>query len=208
SSVSLGTLTLGGLTVAMAVGLVLFAISMVAFLLFCVARFPDAMKLGFLAGIYGAVVIGAMYLPDHTIGVRPELHVSVAWFAGLIALEDARLRGWDVRRLWIGVVLIWYVAAVRNYAVLAPAGFGVYALLMWRMLPAREAMRRIGLCAAAACVVMIPFVVLYLYPNLGMVRANMEWGTTHSALISAKLAAYFQVYDSPFLSLYRQHLSM
>jgi hypothetical protein len=202
----LGLLIRLGLTLYSAEGAIIAAIALVAIALILLGKFPDTVKLGFLAGLYGTIVLAVMYLPDHAAGVRPELHVSIAWFAGLIALESARLDGWDLPKLCLGTLLVAYAAAMQNYALLAPAGLGVYAVWMVCEVPRREAVKKIAAGALALCVVGIPFVLLYAYPNWDMIRANMSWGTTHSAPLGSKLAAYFEVYDTEILPGYRRDL--
>ena len=185
---------------------VISIISLITIALILEGKFPDPVKLGFLFGLYGAVVLAVLYLPDHAVGVRPELHVSIAWFAGLVALESGRLDNWRLSKLCLGAMLVTYAAAMQNYALLAPAGVGVYAVWMLCTMPPRQSIERIAACAAAMAVIAVPFLILYAYPNWQMMRANMNWSATHSAPIGAKLAAYFDVYDGQVVPLLRNDL--
>src|SRR5712691_5984110 len=92
----LGLLLRSGLTLYAAEGTAIFAFAAVAIWLVVRGHFPDAVRLGFLTGLYGTIVLAVMYLPDEAVGVRPELHVTIAWFAGLVALESARLDNWHL----------------------------------------------------------------------------------------------------------------
>jgi hypothetical protein len=195
-----------GLGLYSAEATVISIVSLITIALILHGKFPDPVKLGFLLGLYGAVVLSVLYLPDHAAGVRPELHVSIAWFAGLVALESGRLDNWRLSKLFFGALLVTYAAAMQNYALLAPAGVGVYAVWMLCAMPARQSMKRIVACTCAIAVIAVPFVILYAYPNWQMMRANMNWSATHSAPVGAKLAAYFDVYDGQVVPLYRNDL--
>jgi hypothetical protein len=191
----LGLLIRLGLTLYSAEAVIISAITLVAIVLIWRGSFPDTVKLGFCLGLYATVVLSVIYLPDDAIGVRPELHLTIAWFAGLVALESARLSNWHLPKLCLGVALVTYAAALQNYALLAPAGLIVYAIWMSRSLPLREAARKMAVCFGAGCLVGIPYLLLYVHPNWEMLRANMNWGATHAPPLSAKLNAYLSVYQ-------------
>ena len=195
-----------GLGLYSAEAVTIAAVSLLAIVLVLRGRFPLPVKLGFVTGIYGAIVLSVSYLPDHAVGVRPELHVSIAWFAGLVALESARLNGWHLLDLCFGSLLLAYAAAMQNYVLLAPAGLAVYGIWMLRTLPRPIARKKIFACCASAAVVILPFVLWYVIPNWTMMRANMNWGVTHSAPLGSKLAAYFDVYTVELVPSYRYDL--
>jgi hypothetical protein len=194
----LGYLIRHGFSLYTAEGVAIAASAVTAIVLIVRSMLPTPVKLGFLLGLYGTTVLAVMYLPDDAIGVRPELNVSLIWFAGLVALESGRLDGWRRGPLALGTMLVTLAATMQNYALLAPVGLIPYAVWMTRTVPARETIRTIAWCVAAGCVVGIPFLLWHVYPNWQMMQVNINWGTTHAPAAGAKIAAYFSIYDYSF----------
>ena len=64
-------------------------------------RFDYISKLGLLFGSFAAIVwMTQVY--DRTYSLRPDTQLALAWFLGLLLLEDGRLRSWDLRRIFLG----------------------------------------------------------------------------------------------------------
>jgi hypothetical protein len=190
----LGTLMRWGLSLYSAQALVNSTMALLAIFLIVQAKFPSTVKLGFLFGLYCTVVFAATHLSDHGFSVRPELHVTITWFAGLIALESGRLDQWNTAKLSLGTFLVTYASAMQNYAVLGFSGVLVYVVWLCYSLPWREALRKLALMLGAGCLVGIPFLVLYVVPNWSMIKFNINFGTTTSAPLPMKVARYFSVY--------------
>src|SRR5262245_17658369 len=64
----LGLLLRMGLSLYVAEGLVISAISAILIVLIASSRLPHTIKLGFLLGTYSAIVLAVMFLPDHAVG--------------------------------------------------------------------------------------------------------------------------------------------
>src|SRR5579862_4466083 len=95
----LGLLIRLGLTLYSAEAVIISTVALIAITLILRGHFPETVKLGFLLGLYGTIVLSVMYIPDDAVGVRPELHLTLAWFGGLVALESARLSNWPLPTL-------------------------------------------------------------------------------------------------------------
>src|SRR5260370_6444494 len=108
-------------------------------LLLLTSRMAFPVKFGLLFGMYLGVVVW-----NSTQTVRPDVSLALAWIAGLIGLEAARLADWDLKRLLAGSVLLGYAAVVHYPGAFCWAGILVYMVWVWRGLPARQALRRIA----------------------------------------------------------------
>jgi hypothetical protein len=126
-------------------------------LLFSRIAFPA--RFGLLFGIYLGAVIWTS-----TQTVRPDLSLALAWIAGLIALESARLADWNPNRLFVGSVLLGYAAVVHYPGAFCWTGIVVYIVWAWLSLPRRAALARIVRMIAGLAVVGIPYLFLFLIP--------------------------------------------
>lgn len=146
-----------GLFHAAAVMPIIFFVTAGLLLLFSRIAFP--FKFGLLFGMYlGAVV----WTPTQT--VRPEVSLALAWIAGLIGLETARLADWDPKRLFAGSALLTYAAAVHYPGAFCWTGVLVYIVWVWLSVPRPTALRRIATMLAGIGLVGIPYLVFFLIP--------------------------------------------
>jgi hypothetical protein len=86
-------------------------------------------KAGLMVGLCVPFLSGSGAQPgDFIPRMRPETHFSLAWYAALLAMESARVKGWAWGRLLLGSTLLTY-ASTLHYPV-APAWFGVLAYVV------------------------------------------------------------------------------
>jgi hypothetical protein len=129
---------------------------------------------GLLAGAY-------LWGPVYT--VRPDLHFAVAWFAGLVCLENARLDRWHFAKLALGSFMLTYASGIHYFGALAFTGVVVYAGLALRELGWRAAWPRILGMIGSGCIFGLPYLTLFVMPHwLGI--SNMVSGVqgTHGVL--------------------------
>ena len=164
---------------AAAVEPVLFFILAALMLVF--SRMSFAARLGLLFGMYLAVVVWTS-----TQTMRPDVTLALAWIAGLIGLESARLNAWDPRRLFIGSALLAYAAAVHYPGALCWLGILVYVVWACVSLNRRGALSRIAIMAGGMALVGIPYLLLFLIPYhrqiLEMVSQTQGGGGVGTAL--------------------------
>jgi hypothetical protein len=160
-----------------------------ACLLLVFSRFSLSIKFGLLFGTFLGALIWNVILT-----VRPDLSLALAWVAGLIALESARLSDWSTWRLGIGSLLLVYASAVHYPGVFAQAGIVVYAVWACFVLPRRRLPATIGTLLAGPCLIGIPYLLLFAVPF-----RNQIWSTIQSEqgpggpMIA--LRHHFQTYD-------------
>jgi len=87
-----------GLSVYHAAGALSVLLFAAFVLLVLTSRFPFPVQVGFLlGGFWGA------FIWNEALVLRPDLTLTLAWASGLVALESARLDGWNkVRLAWGG----------------------------------------------------------------------------------------------------------
>jgi hypothetical protein len=92
-------------------------------------RFPFSVALSLVLAAFCAVFIWT-----DLVSVRPELHLGMAWFAGLVALQAARNCDWSPWRLFLGAAGCTYAGMIHYWATPAFLAVFVYAvpLLMER----------------------------------------------------------------------------
>jgi len=98
--------------------------ALLAGLLIIRSSFPVMFR-SFVIRVVQHEALAATYLPDHGFSVRPELYLAVVWLTGLVALEDARQKGWPLGRLLLGSFLITYASGLQNFALLGFLGLSV-----------------------------------------------------------------------------------
>jgi hypothetical protein len=84
-------------------------------------RFPVALSL-MLAQFCGVFIWSRM------VTVRPELHLGIAWFTGLIALQAAQNCAWSPWRLFLGAAVCTYAGMLHYWATPAFLAVFVYAV--------------------------------------------------------------------------------
>jgi hypothetical protein len=149
-----------GLSLFHAAGVPPFLFTLLNTILVLRGRFPAAVKIGLLVGPYLAIFIWS-----GMITLRPELDLAGAWFAGLVALESARLDGWDARQLFLGSLLLTYAAGVHYVASIAFTGVLVYIVWACRDLGFAKAWPTILTIIAGGALFGVPYIVFFMLPN-------------------------------------------
>src|SRR5689334_20475569 len=154
------TLMRVGLSIFHAAGLisVLLFILLAAFTVF--SKFPFTVKAGLLFGMF----MGG-FIWNEALVLRPDLTLALSWAAGLVALEGARLDGWNVRRLVAGGFLLALATGVHYTGVAAGLGLLVYAVWICRTLPWRDARNRMLWMMVGVSVFALPDLVLFIIPH-------------------------------------------
>jgi len=70
----------------------------------------------------------AVFIWTDLVSVRPELHLGIAWFAGLVALQAARNCGWSPWRLFLGAAGCTYAGMIHYWA--TPAFLAVFVYVI------------------------------------------------------------------------------
>jgi hypothetical protein len=97
----------------------------VAIWLIASSEWSTTIKAGLLVGLSVPFLSVGGFIPR----MRPETHLSLAWYAALLALESARMKGWASGRLLLGSTLLTY-ASTLHYPI-APACLGVVVYVVW-----------------------------------------------------------------------------
>jgi len=98
--------------------------------------------------------------------IRPDLHATAAWIAGLAALESGRLAGWRRGHLAAGSFLLCYAATVHYVWITSPLTIGIYFLWAYRWAPAVRRRSALAALLAGALLFSLPYAALYLFSNL------------------------------------------
>jgi hypothetical protein len=154
--------------------------------------FPATVKLGLLFGIAFLMSVGPragfMYF-----GTRPEGHVEAAWLAGLLLLEDGRLREWNAPRLFAGALALMWASAVHYYATAAVAGVAVYLVWCVKDLGWQAARPRVRALIAGAAVFAVPYLAWYVLPHL---REILLWirNQQGGGSVAGSVRSHFDLY--------------
>jgi hypothetical protein len=133
--------------------------------------FPASVKLGLLFGIAFLMSVGPR-VGFVYFGTRPEGHVEAAWLAGLLLLEDARLREWNAPRLFAGALALMWASCVHYYAGAAFAGTAVYLVWCLKDLGWRRGRTPMRALIAGSAVFAVPYLAWYVLPHF---REIVQW---------------------------------
>lgn len=141
-------------------------------LLICRGGFPMAVKMGLLFGFYSAAALSTdLGASAHSMfGLRPDVHLALAWFAGLVALESGRLDGWSARKLFLGAFLVTYASGIHYFGAPAFAGVIVYALWACGALGVRAALPKLVVMIAGGLAFGLPYLGLFVVPDWNGIR--------------------------------------
>jgi hypothetical protein len=157
--------------------------------LLVLSRFPIPLKFGLLFGTF----LGALIWND-LLTVRPDISLALAWIAGLIALESARLSDWSPWRLAVGSLCLVYASAVHYPGIFAQTSVVIYAVwacfaLPWRRLPAI-----LGSLLTGPCLIGIPYLALFVIPFRNQIFETVMEHQGQGGLLVA-LHNHFETYD-------------
>jgi len=186
----LGLLTKLGLslfTAATVPILILFAVLIAAA---ATGRLSLTFALAAVLGCFSANLIWADYVL-----VRPDLHLTMAWFTGLVLLEAARNQDWSPVRLAAGTALSVYAATLHYWGIAALAGPVVYAIALAfdarrTTIPLRS---RIIAIVGGGLAVGLPFLLGFVIPLWDPIRemlGTVQGGGGVAAAVQRHMAAY------------------
>jgi hypothetical protein len=184
-----GVMRITGMTAeASAVALILFWLA-VGLGLVVATRLSAAAKLALIAGFTAVLVVWA-----RPWFIRPELDLIGAGFCGLIALEVARGRDWNLPLLVLGALLL-SGAAAMHYPFAALFG-GVVVYAAWVVFERRRAaLKALAALALGSAAVLVPFAVLFVIPDWPLIRLVARVVQEQQATLPA-LAQHREAYES------------
>jgi hypothetical protein len=132
-------------------------------------KFQPVVKTGLLFGFLAAVTFNASIHTWSSYGLRPDLQVGAAWFAGLLLLEDGRLRGWDVKRLGLGAFVVTYASGLHYFALAGFLAVIPYGLMAWRSQQPGDAWKTMRWMVLGGCAFGLPYLALFVIPELSAI---------------------------------------
>lgn len=153
-----------GLPLFAAAAVPLIVLTVILALVIVTGPFSAATAVGLLLGYFVAMTTWSEFYT-----LRPDLHVTAAWFTGLVTLESARLRNWSTGRLFLGSALAVLAATVHYWGITALALPLIYsAVLVWKR-GFWYSRRQLLAVAAGGCLVGVPFLVWFVVPLYGQI---------------------------------------
>lgn len=154
--------------------------------------FPGPVKIGLLYGLWVSMAIFGR-AGIEMFGMRPEGDIHASWFAGLVALESARLDKWNLPKLFLGALLLTYAGSLHYYAAAGVLGAGIYMVWVWRDLGLRGALKPLLAIAGGGLIFGIPYLLFFVIPNreaiLGMIRAT-QTGSSAKGILQEHFTSY------------------
>jgi hypothetical protein len=177
-----------GLPLFAAAAVPVIALTAILAIVILTGPFSAVASVGLLLGYFVALTTWSEFYT-----LRPDLHVTAAWFAGLVTLESARLRGWSVGRLFLGSALAVLAAAVHYWGVSAILLPLIYSAVLIRQRGFDQSWRQLLAVAAGGCLIGLPFLIWFVIPLyrpiMQMVAAVQGDGTPLDAF-TRHLASY------------------
>jgi hypothetical protein len=125
------------------------------------SRFEFPVQIAFLLGVF----LGA-FVWNEALVLRPDLTLTLAWIAGLAALETARLDDWNAGRLAVGGFFLALATGVHYVGIAAGIGLVAYIVAIWRSKGREAARKPILWMLGGAAVYAIPDLILFVVPQL------------------------------------------
>ncbi|MDP6366914.1 MAG: hypothetical protein QF787_12320 [Nitrospinota bacterium] len=122
-------------------------------------------KYAFVLAAFALVVLSVETQMSH-FGARPDMAATLAWLAGLLAMEKGRRSGWKPIPLATGALLTVFGATLHYITVFYALSIVVYAIFAYRDLGRAEFIRALGAMVLGGFVVGIPYLVFFFIPNL------------------------------------------
>jgi hypothetical protein len=155
----MGVLVKMGLNFYPAAGSVFLIFGVIAVLAIVLSPFSDVLKISLLAGAF---------LPNFALlflDLRPEVDSTLAWLAGLVLLESARLLNWDARRLVAGSFLVAYASGLQYFALPALGACVVYAAFAVLGLGWPSSWKKVAYLALGTGLFVAPYLTLFFIPE-------------------------------------------
>jgi hypothetical protein len=135
-------------------------IALVAIVATVTSGFRYAAKYAVLTGFTLATLV---YTPLYTI--RPDGHLTLAWFCGLVLLESARAHLWDGKRLFFGSFFVAYASGVHYWGGVAGLMLPVYVLAIVIRPRGASPLRAAGWMVAGSLLFYVPYAVFFVIPE-------------------------------------------
>jgi hypothetical protein len=170
---------------------------LVAIALLAVSRLSTGIQLGFLYGIGAGLALSVEFASDETFSARPEFHIALTWFAGLVALEAGRRTGWRLPMLFFGALLLSVASGMQWFSLGAFAAVFAYGVVAVRALGFRNARMPLAAMAAGALAFGIPFLLLFVRPNWDIINIvkDLGWGSARTSVWRANFDVYANFSD-------------
>lgn len=191
--IELALLTLLGMSFAYAEAVPAIVFSAAVVLLINTSRMDIRAKVALQFGYFAALAINIGPGQNALHGVRPDVHVAIAWFAGLVALESGRLANWHTPRLALGAFLLTYASGIHYFGAIAFLGVAVYLAwvtwsLRWGAIVPVVAMMAGGLAFG------VPYLVLFVLPDRAAIL-QMTGSVQQSGGVTEALSRHFAQYQ-------------
>lgn len=195
-----------GLHLFHAAGLPLILLSFISLFLIWSGHFSAITKFGLMSGLFIGAFIWTNFIPrppdlsDIDLAtiftIRPDLHLALAWFTGLIALESARLDNWNVLKLFGGGFLIAYATSIHYIGIAIPFSLIVYVIWIWFTAGKRQRKRMVLTMISGAGVFGIPFLCLWVLPNITVIFQHIQATEGGKGGVSMALLEYINAYGT------------
>jgi hypothetical protein len=156
-------------------------------------------RLGVLLGFGSALgLIATVGANDYAFHLRPDLHLTTAWFAGLLLCEHARRRGWRWPWVCAAVLMLVHASTVHYSGILGVGALAVYGVVAWKELGYPRCMRVFGIALAAGAVAILPVLLFYALPSWDDIRVVMTDANATAGWIerwSGNFATYAVVHN-------------
>jgi len=159
--------------------------------LICRSRLPYWAQVGLLVATFTVATISLPEAYYSLHGVRPDMHLALAWIAGLVALETARLDDWNLRRLALGAMVLTYASTLHYYGWVAVGGIAVYVL--WALKTRACLGARVGVLVGGGLVVGLPYMALFVVPNWAAIR-DISGSVQSSGGVAEAIGHHFEFY--------------
>ncbi|GAB1489325.1 hypothetical protein MASR2M8_17780 [Opitutaceae bacterium] len=149
----------------------------------------------------GMGVCIAVFFINWVLTLRPDVHLAVYWFAGLLALERARLTSWPLGLCFLGSLCLTLAAAFHYIGLGALLAVGVYAVYLLVQEGWARSRRPLLALIAGGCLVGIPYLIVWAIPDREAILAMTA--SVQGEGGSAGIATAFNYYLDTFAAIRR-----
>jgi len=158
-----------GLSLPYAEGLSVFLLTLGIIVSTVRARLDILTKMALLGGYFAALVwteVEDIATKSGAYGLRPDLELALVWFLGLVLLQDAMRRDWNLVLIFIGSAALSYASILHYYGIVAFTGIAYYLIKARLDLP-RTRFWHVAVVTSAGCLaILLPYFIGFVLPNL------------------------------------------
>ncbi len=158
------TLMRAGFTLPYAEGLIPCLLTIGIALAIAQAQLSLGSKLCLLFGFF-APLCWLTSIDEALTTVRPDEQLALAWFLGLVLLQDGYSRQWNLPRLFLGSFALTYASGLHYYGILAFVGVAYYVIKAYRALNGKSLHRVLIALVAGGCAFGIPYIAIFVLPE-------------------------------------------